>query len=194
MNFDYTKLPVDKAYALREKFIDTFVDTSHPLYIRYIRDLKADDVVQGEGFIVSFLWCCLRKDCDRLVDFYSAMRYLYRLENKHVFVMWDIRPREVIYPEDWPKCPVYIPECEIRMKSDEVIAVEPKELCQALLHDHHIEAHWLGDIGEFFLREDVYIFDETFTWFIATTHEEKTTHNEKRICFSNVPKIDPLVI
>lgn len=30
--------------------------------------------------------------------------------------------------------------------------------------------------------------------YIATTHEEKTTHNEKRIVFSNVTEIDRLVL
>jgi len=57
-----------------------------------------------------------------------------------------------------------------------------------------MEEHRIVDINRSFLREDVYVFDETFTWYIATTHEEYTTHNEKRVCFSNVRDIDPLVL
>jgi len=195
MHFDYTKIPMDKAYELRKRFIDTFVDTSCEHYVKYIRDLKVNEPVNGEGLIVSHLWSCLKKDNNYLVDFYSAMRYLYQRKNERVFVMWDIRPEKVVYPEHWPKFfKPYIPEYEILMKSDEVISVEPKELCEVLLHDHHMEEHRIVDINRSFLREDVYVFDETFTWYIATTHEEYTTHNEKRVCFSNVRDIDPLVL
>ena len=195
MHFDYTKIPMDKAYELRKRFIDTFVDTSCEHYVKYIRDLKANDTVNGDGFIVSHLWSCLKKDNNYLVDFYSAMRYLYQRKNESVFVMWDIRPEKVVYPEHWPKFfKPYIPEYEILLKSDEVISVEPKELCEVLLHDHHMEEHRIVDINRSFLREDVYVFDETFTWYIAPTHEEYTTHNEKRVCFSNVRDIDPLVL
>jgi len=195
MYFDYTKIPMDKAYELRKRFIDTFVDTSCEHYVKYIRDLKVNEPVNGEGLIVSHLWSCLKKDNNYLVDFYSAMRYLYQRKNERVFVMWDIRPEKVVYPEHWPKFfKPYIPEYEILMKSDEVISVEPKELCEVLLHDHHMEEHRIVDINRSFLREDVYVFDETFTWYIATTHEEYTTHNEKRVCFSNVRDIDPLVL
>ncbi len=192
MYFDYKKIPTNKAYALRNCFIDTFVDTSHDLYVRYIRDLKANDTVNAEGCRFTFLWSCLKRDNAYRIDFYSAMRYLYHRKNERVFVMWDIRPKKILYPKGWQED--YIPECEIRLKSDDVISVEPKELCDVLLHDHHIEAHWIGDISQYFLREDVYVFDETFTWFIALTHEEYTSHNEKRLCFSNVTEIDPLVM
>lgn len=195
MHFDYTKIPMDKAYELRKRFIDTFVDTSCEHYVKYIRDLKVNEPVNGEGLIVSHLWSCLKKDNKYLVDFYSAMRYLYQRKNERVFVMWDIRPEKVLYPEHWPKFfKPYIPEYEILLKSDEMISIEPKELCEVLLHDHHMEKHRIVDINRSFLREDVYVFDETFTWYIAPTHEEYTTHNEKRVCFSNVRDIDPLVL
>ena len=184
MNFVFTKIPIEKAYALRGKFIDTFVDTSHDLYVKYVRDVRADDTVQ-EGLVVSFLWSCLKKNNARIVDFYDAMRYLHRLENEKVLVMWDIRPENVC-PESGREYPACIPPCEMVLKSDEMIAVEPKELCEVLLHDHHIDEHRLGDISQNFLRDDVYIFDEACTWYIALTHEE---HQEKRLCFSNIQEI-----
>ena len=186
MYFDYIKIPADEAYTLRKCFIDNFVDTSHKLFVSCIRDLKATDTVKAEDYRVSFLWSCLKKNNNYMVDFYDAMRYLYRRYNDRVFVMWDIRAGNVIYPEEWKSYKSYVPECEILMKSDEVIAVEPKELCDVLLHDHHIEAHKIGDISRYFLREDVYVFDNTFTWYIALTHEECTADNKKRLCFSNV--------
>lgn len=189
MYFDYAKIPEEKAYALRENFIDAFVDTSHDLYVRCICDIKANETVKGEGLIVSHLWSCLRKDSANKVDFYAAMRYLYQRKNEKVFVMWDIRPEKVVYPPEWPAVCTYTPECELLLKSDEVIAIEPKELCEVLLHDHHIEEHRIGDISRYFLREDVYIFDETCTWYIALTHEEDALL-KKRLCFSNIREIN----
>ncbi len=186
MNFEYKKIPEEKAYELRNKFIDTFVDTTKDLYIKCIKDLRANDIVNAEGFRVSFLWSCLKKNIAYKADFYDAMRYLHRQKSENVFVMWDIRPSEIIYPEAWQSYSVYTPPCELRLKSDEVISITPKELCEVLIHDCHIETHHLGDICEYFLREDVYVFDETFTWYIALTHEEVDTNNKKRLCFSNM--------
>lgn len=189
MNFEYTKLPTEKAYMLRTKFIDTFVDTSHPSYIKYIKGLKADDVISGVGFTASFLWCCLYKQHKRLVDFYSAIRYLHGLKNKQVFVMWDIRPQKLVYFGDFHRFNTFTYECERLLKSDEVISIAPKELCEVLLHDHYMRERCLANIIHFFLRENLYIFDETFTWYIATTHEWKTSNYDKRIVFSNVTEI-----
>lgn len=191
MNFDYTKIPKEKAYELRQKFIDTFVDTSHDLYVKYIRDLRASDTVNAEGFVASFLWSCLHKNTAEIADFYDAMRYLHQLKTEKVLVMWDIRPQKVIYPAEWQAFSVYTPPCELLLKSDEMISAEPKELCEVLLHDHHIEEHKTGDIAQYFLREDVYIFDETCTWYIALTHEE---HDGKRLCLSNIQEINASVL
>ena len=191
MNFTYTKIPPKTACALRKKFIDTFVDTSHDLYVKYIRDMRADSTVKAEGLVVSFLWSCLHKSNACIVDFYAAMRYLDQLKNEQVFVMWDIHPENVIYPPSWQAYPAYTPPCEIVLKSDEIISVEPRELCEALLHDHQIEEHGIGDINQYFLREDVYIFDETYTWYVALTHEE---HNQKRLCFSNMQEINSFYV
>lgn len=191
MNFDYTKIPKEKAYELRQKFIDTFVDTSHDLYVKYIRDLRASDTVNAKGFVVSFLWSCLHKSTAKIVDFYDTIRYLHRLKNEKVCVMWDIRPEKVIYPPEWQAYSAYTPPCELLLKSDEMISIEPKELCEVLLHDHHIEEHKTDDIAQYFLREDVYIFDETCTWYIALTHEE---HDNIRLCLSNIQEINASVL
>ena len=114
------------------------------------------------------------------------MRYLHQQKSENVFVMWDIRPSKIIYPEAWQSYSVYTPPCELVLKSDEVISITPKELCEVLIHDHHIETQRLGDIMEYFLREDVYVFDETFTWYIALTHEEVKADNNNRLCLSNI--------
>lgn len=183
MNFDYTKIPRENAYALRKKFIDAFVDTAGELYVKCIRDVQANDTVQGKGLVLSHLWSCLHKGTAHVVDFYAAMRYLYQLENETVYVMWDIRPELIVYPKSWSDYPSYTPPCEILLKSDEMISIEPRELCEVLLHDHHIAVDQIVDMSRYFLREDVYIFDETCTWYVALTHEE---HNQKRLCFSNI--------
>ena len=183
MNFDYTKIPTEKAYALRKQFVDAFVDTAGEQYVKYIRDLRAEDTVQGEGLVLSHLWSCLHKGTAHVVDFYAAMRYLYQLENETVYVMWDIRPELIVYPKSWSDYPSYTPPCEILLKSDEMISIAPRELCEVLLHDHHIAEDQIVDMSRYFLREDVYVFDETCTWYVALTHEE---YNQKRLCFSNI--------
>ncbi len=191
MNFEYIKIPQETTCAMREKFIATFVDTTHDLYVRYIRDIRANDTVKIGGLVVSFLWSCLQKNKAYIIDFYAAMRYIHQLENMRVLVMWDIRPEKVVYPESWRAYSVYTPPCELLLKSDEMISIEPKELCEVLLHDHHIEEHRIRDISQYFLRDDVYIFDETCTWYVALTHEK---HNQKRLCFSNIQEINSLVL
>ena len=72
-----------------------------------------------------------------------------------------------------------------------MISIEPRELCEVLLHDHHIGEDRIVDMSRYFLREDVYMFDETCTWYVALTHEE---HNQKRLCFSNVGEIKCLEV
>lgn len=191
MNFDCTKIPTEKAYALRKQFIDAFVDTSHELYVKYIRDIRANDTVQGEGLVLSHLWSCLQKNTAHIVDFYAAMRYLYERKDEKVFVMWDIRPEKIVYPKSWSVYPSYTPPCEILLKSDEMISIEPRELCEVLLHDHHIAEDRIADMSRYFLREDVYIFDETCTWYVALTHEE---HKQKRLCFSNIQEINSFAV
>lgn len=191
MNFDYTKIPTENAYALRKQLIDAFVDTSHELYVKYIRDVQASDIVQGEGLVLSHLWSCLHKGTAYVVDFYAAMRYLYQLKSETVYVMWDIRPERIVYPESWLDYPSDTPPCEVFLKSDEMIAIGSKELCEVLLHDHHIAEDRIVDMSRYFLREDVYIFDATCTWYIALTHEE---HMKKRLCFSNVGEIKSLEV
>lgn len=37
MKFEYLKLPVNERCVLRNRFIDTFVDTSHEQYVRHIQ-------------------------------------------------------------------------------------------------------------------------------------------------------------
>lgn len=194
MDFKYTKLTSKKAYMLRNNFIKNFVDTSHQYYIKFIQNLKADDVLSGIGFTISFMWNCLNKNNRRTVEFYSAIRYLYGLKKERVFVMWDIRPRKLTYPGDCHRFHTFTYECERLLKSDEVISIDPKELCEVLLHDNHIREHWIMDISKFFLREDLYIFDETFTWYIATTHESKSSNYDKRLILSNVPEIKELAM
>ncbi|MBQ8408987.1 MAG: helix-turn-helix transcriptional regulator [Clostridia bacterium] len=190
-SFSTWQIPKEKAYELRKKFIDAFVDTSHDLYVRYIRDLRADDIMQAEGLIVSHLWSCLKKSNAEIVDFYDAMCYLNQRQNEKVFVMWDIRPEKVIYPQSWSAYRTYTPPCEILFKSDEIISIEPKELCEVLLHDHHMVEDQIVDMSRYFLREDVYVFDETCTWYIALTHEE---HNNKRLCLSNIQELNTWVL
>ena len=106
--------------------------------------------------------------------------------------MWDIRPAKVIYQDGGTR--VRMADCWSVFRSDDIISVSPRDLGDVLFWDHAIEAHRMVDVLQQILPEDLYVFDNSFTWYIAFTHEEYTPHNEKRLCFSNIKKIEPLTV
>jgi hypothetical protein len=189
MNYDYKKLSKEKADLFRSGFISKYVDTSHELY-KYIDGVSADETKNwDEGYIESHLWSCLKADCKRKTEFYSMMRELGKMEQKKVYVMWDVRPKKVIRPYEVKE---YIPQYLSYFRTDDVIEIAPKELCEMLLREHHIEerAKLIGDVCTRFLPEDLYVFDESLSWFMALTHEEFTVNNEQRLCFSNLETVN----
>ena len=187
MNYDYKKLSKEKADRLRLEFTEKFIDTSHRLY-KYIDGVSADETKNwDEGYIESHLWSCLMEEYKRSSEFYSMMRALGKMEQEKVYAMWDVRPKKIIRP-----CEEYVPQYLIYFRTDDVIEIAPKELCEMLLREHHIEerAKLIGDVCTRFLPEDLYVFDESLSWFMAFTHEEFTVNNEQRLCFSNLETVN----
>ena len=87
MEYRYTEIPKEKAKKLREKFIESFVDTTNWQYEKLIRDVKADDIIKHyEGYMVSYLWCCLRDDITkRRLIFEEAAELLKKNERRGVY-------------------------------------------------------------------------------------------------------------
>jgi hypothetical protein len=177
MYFDYIKLPTDQAQILRQKFIDTYIDTSHKLYQKNIKDLTPDTLYH-DGMIVSHLWSCLKRETRYSVDFETALHYLYQLSNDSFYVMRDIQPKR---SKEWlSSYSSFHPKSDSYLQSDDIIHISPRELCEVILHDHLIEVY---RIGYPILDEDLYVFDDSLNWYIVFTHEEC---NGKPLCYSSL--------
>ena len=177
MEYRYTEIPKEKAKKLREKFIESFVNTTNWQYEKLIRDVKADDIIKHyEGYMVSYLWCCLRDDiAKRWIRFEEAAELLKKI-NGEAYIMWDIRTKEVIYPEKSPVENKYPPYTNF--DADTVLKAEIKEIYNIVTHDHN------SKIWDQFLGEDVYVFDDTFKWYIAFTHEYEK--DGMTMCYTNI--------
>ena len=163
--FESKIIPSESACRIRERFIDLYVDTARENYVKYIEPLKATDVVYGYGIRVSFLWDCLKDGSYRTEGFHKAVELLRQLGDRQVFVMWDIRPKEHIYPDPCPT--LRIPYTRYFL-SDTILKMKANEVTEILLHDlglHPDEQYW---------GEDVYVTDESLGWYIAFTHNEIT--------------------
>ena len=180
MKFEYQKVTREKSKCLRRKFIEAFINKSHELYAR-IDGVSADEeVTDFEGYTESYLWSCLKSEYKVQADFYSMMNYLGKMEKEKVYAMWDVRPKKVIYPV---KVNFYKHPYLDNFRTDDVIEIAPKELCEILLRDQHIDekCSFIREICDTYLPDDVYIFDETFSWVMAITHEANENHD--RCCF-----------
>ena len=161
--FESRIIPRESAYRIREQFVDLYVDTSCETYIKYIKSLKATDVVYGYDMRVSFLYDCLKVGSYYTEEFHKVVNFLRRLENRQVFVMWDIRPKKHIYPDSYPTIPYPYTRYFL---SDTVLRIEANEVAEILLHDvglYPTEQYW---------GEDLYVFDDSLRWYIAFTHNE----------------------
>ncbi len=163
--FENNIIPAESAYRIREQFIDLYVDTSRKNYVKWIKPLKAADIVYGYGVRVSFLWDCLKEGSYRMEGFHKAVDILRKLGDRQIFVMWDIRPKEHIYPDSCPT--LQIPYTRYFL-SDTVLKMEADKAADILLHDlgrHPDEQYW---------GEDIYVMDKSLGWYIAFTHNEIT--------------------
>ncbi|MBQ4562355.1 MAG: hypothetical protein IJA55_08530 [Clostridia bacterium] len=170
--FESNIIPAECAYRIRKRFIDLYVDTSHKNYVQWIKTMKATDVVYGYDIRFSFLWDCLKKESYRREEFHKAVDILRRLDDRQVFVMWDIRPKEHIYPDSCPTLPYPYTKYFL---SDTILKMEANKVTEILLHDlgrHPNEQYW---------GEDVYVMDESLDWYIAFTHNEITSG--KILCY-----------
>ncbi len=158
-------MPPDKGAALRARFIDAFVDTSTD-YFRELIKVKPTDVVYTSDLIVNrYMWDILSPGSYTVVPYHRCIETI--AEKKRVYSLWDIRPRKVVYtkyPELWTTTPRYL---EL-YPSDVVIEWDTGELLSLLKVELEDYAATSLDIT---LPEDLYIFDDSFSWCVIFTHE-----------------------
>lgn len=177
--FESKIIPAKTAYTIRERFIDLYVDTTCENYVKFIKPVKAADVIYGYGLRVSFLYDCLKVGSYYVERFHKAVDCLRQFDKHQVFVMWDIRPKEHIYPDSYPT--IQYPYTKYFL-SDTVLQMEADDVAEILLHDvglHPKKQYW---------GEDLYIMDDSLSWYIAFTHNEMASG--ENACYISLQAFD----
>lgn len=165
-------IPMQDALKIRERFINLYVDTSSSRYVKYIKPLKATDIVYG--YICGYLFDCLKPGTYDIVAFHKAIELLRMLGDKQVFVMFDIRPKENITP--------YAHEALAHsytkhFSSDSVLKMSADEVIEILLKDQSLPCQ------EHIFGEDLYVIDSSLNWYVAFSHTEMPSG--ENACFVN---------
>lgn len=93
-------------------------------------------------------------DCLNSMQLISEMESeQYIKDFKNILIMWDINSKDYIFIPDYWKYP-----------KEAILSLSAREY-ERYKHD---------------LPEDIYIFDDTFTWSVILTHE--TTYEDERYC------------
>ena len=171
---DYAIVSTSDKKILRDRFIKEFINTNHEYFRKYIGTLrKYPDGLCYDGY----LW-------DVLNEAYDNSRVLQEkaitlLKSKSlVYVMWDIYSNYRVVMNDIIR---------LNNPKDTIISVNANELCDLI--EYEWAADW--DLGERYLPEDIYIFDNSMNWCIIFTHEgDDSTENPNlneddyiRVCF-----------
>lgn len=169
-------LPKETAYEIRANFIDLYVDKSCCHYVKHIEPLKVDDVWDELDLEHSdgYLHACLKKEIRYTFKVSEALKYLEKLGDKKLFVMFDIRAKEVS-EDDSAITP--IPYTKY-FSSDVVLEISAESLCEIIMHDMKC-----SDPRNIYFGKDMYIFAQSLKWHIALTHYDLP--DGEAICYSN---------
>lgn len=157
----YVVLPTEESVPLRERFINSFVDTKTKRYISDFMPMLSDTLLSAES---------------KIVKYGDILNYLSGL-NKEIYLMWDIIPEDefgnviqTYWKEKFQKCDYY---------NRSVLKLNSKKAAEFLS-----PAEKFVDI----LPWDVYLFDESFSWYFAIHHHfwKDIVKDENRICYSNL--------
>ena len=146
-------IPEARAEQLREKFTAAFVDTECEYYARY-RDRDG----------CRFLWDCPKnlpgkRGCTQE----EAAAFLKRFES--VYFMWDHWRDRTVFADEYPNAVIAASGGEVgRLAVDEWNAE-----IEAEKHDCYIERPQLPS--------DIYVFDDSFSWYVVFTHEFNDCEN-----------------
>ncbi len=141
---------IDQAIAdhLRHNFLETFTDKTLPFYQKTLRMRQFFDGMCYMGYI----WEVLKKPY-AVVTREAALALLGT--QAEVYVLWDIRTMKNVAQRFQYKVP-----------KDMVIRTDGQSLAEQLRADFAPLAENVS-----FLPEDLYVFDDSLSWFIALTHE-----------------------
>lgn len=137
-----------EAGRLRARYIERFVDTSTETYRQNIegKGWQGDDV-----HYTSYLWDTLKH-----AAVITQRELLADLSHRGpVYVFWDLHSdRKILIPNYW------------KFPKDAVLRVPSSDLIDVLVHDSEVEQP-----EDLILPEDLYIFDESMSSSLITTHE-----------------------
>ena len=159
---------------IRANFINNFVDTTTDHYKKYIATLKKyPDGMCYDGY----LWDSLKADYE-IIEKTMEQAIDYLIAKGDVFVMWDNYSNHRVFDNailsyNYPK--------------KTIIQMNSAELCK------YIKNEWGDYFNKKYLPDDIYIFDNSFNWYVIFTHEghekydkpELTEDDYIRICFVN---------
>ncbi len=182
MKLDFEKLSKEDSHKIRQNFIDRFVDTSHDLFVKYIRDAKADDIWEGYGHIASYLFACLKNSVSHKEYTSKAFEYLNGFnKNDTLFVMFDVRPAKRIYPDG---CRSIAEPYTKYFDSDTVLRIYADKLYDILIHDYKCTV-----AENLIFGEDLYVFEPSMKWYIAFTHNYFVDEQGRecgQYCYTNI--------
>lgn len=140
------------AKKLREMFTEKFIDTDCDYYKRYH--------TQTDGYMRGFLWDCRRSDVKGNFFEYTQEQAADFLKTRgSVYFMWDNWREGTVFADEYQNAVIAADGEEVgRLAVDEWNA----EL-EAEKHDCYIEHPQLPS--------DIYVFDESFSWYVIFTHE-----------------------
>ncbi|MDE6728295.1 MAG: hypothetical protein K2J80_10215 [Oscillospiraceae bacterium] len=142
---------VEAGYArqLREKFIERFVDTECEYFQRHLP--QANEYVRG------FLWDCLKAGSKKQVTQERAAEFIK--DRGGVYFMWDHWREGTVFADEYPNTVIKADGGEVGRLSVEEWNAE----IEAEKHDCYIEHPQLPS--------DIYVFDDSFSWYAVFTHE-----------------------
>ncbi len=158
---NYTVLEKAPADKLRQDFIEKFTEKSLPYYQKTLRMRQFFDGMCYMGYI----WEVLKKPY-AIVTREDALARLGTRDE--VYVLWDIRTMKNVAQAFRYKVP-----------KDMVIRTDGESLAEQLRADFAPLAEQVS-----FLPEDIYVFDDSLSWFLAFTHEPDERGNI--MCMTNL--------
>ncbi len=187
MEFEYKQLSREASAEIRQRFIDLFIDVEDESYVKYILPLKPDDIWVGheDWHIVSYLWNSLKNEYRNKAKLSEITDYLQNLGDKEIYVMFDIRPKKHIYPDNEEDCKTLTYPYTNLFSSDTVVKMSAAELSKVIINDVNATAY-----KQLIFGDDLYAFDESFQWFIATTHsfvlDDNGCDTDEKICYGKI--------
>lgn len=158
---EFEVVETGRAEFLRGRFIERFVDTKCKYYREYY--LQANEYVHG------FLWDCLKDFFDEKNRCTQEQAAQLLEKRSGVYFMWDFWREGSVFADEYPNAVIKANGAELgRLSVNEWNA----EL-EAEKHECYIEHPRLPS--------DIYVFDESFSWYVVFTHEFDDCENNDGI-------------